>query len=251
MNDNHKKLSVNDLRALNRELDHQLKELQASHKSGNSSSSKPLLFKRLILGAILFIASLIAPFIMLIRVSVAMYANYQLNGWLALSVGVVTTVLLLMSYALFLAFQYRQKICFHKYIRRGIAGLVIAYTFYGLLYHSGLNTKNDDVKSYYRSLHPIMRVALVTITLADNDLLVTDIQREPQDYSQMGLAENRQSLHYIQANGYVHAIDLCTKGRAEWKNWFSRLTFNVIGLQTIRHVGTADHLHVYLPLNEW
>ncbi len=160
------------------------------------------------------------------------------------------TILLLIGYGLFLTFRYRKEVRINKYITRGIVVLVMAYTLYGLSYYSSMNTKTEEIRSYYRSLHPIMRVALATTTLADSDLLLTDIQREPEDYAQMGLPVNQQSLHYVQSNGYVHAVDLRTRGRAEWKNWLTRMTINIIGLETIRHVGTTDHLHVYLPLND-
>lgn len=128
--------------------------------------------------------------------------------------------------------------------------MVLAYTFYGVMYYSSLNTKTDQIQSYYRSLHPIMRVALTTITLANDDLVVTDIRRNPEDYKRMGLSENEQSLHYVQSSGYVHAVDLRTKNRSAWKNGILKFSFNVVGLSTIRHRGTADHLHVYLPLNQ-
>jgi hypothetical protein len=128
--------------------------------------------------------------------------------------------------------------------------LVICYTIYGLLYYSSMNTKTPKIRSYYRALHPIMRVALATTTLADQDMLVTDIQRVPEDYDRMGLPERQRSLHFLQADGYVHAVDLRTKGRSVLENWGMQVALEIVGLQTLRHVGTADHLHVYLPLND-
>jgi hypothetical protein len=244
------KLSFDKLAELNKQFDRQLKELQGKGGSKNKPEGRPLSYKKFFLKMLILGLCLVAPFIVLVRMSVYMYLNYQLNGWLALAVGVLMTIVLLIGYGLFLTFQYGKEVRINKYITRGIVVLVMAYTLYGLLYYSSMNTKTDEIKSYYRSLHPIMRVALATTTLADSDLLVTDIQRKPEDYAQMGLPVNHQSLHYVQPNGYVHAVDLRTRGRAEWKNWLTRITINIIGLKTIRHVGTTDHLHVYLPLND-
>jgi hypothetical protein len=128
--------------------------------------------------------------------------------------------------------------------------LVVAYCSYGLLYFSGLNAKNAEVESYYRSLHPILRVSLATTLLVDDELVVTDMQREPEDYTAMGLPVRQESMHYIQDTGFVHAVDLRTRNRPEWKNRLTQGTFSVLGLNTLRHEGTADHLHISLPVND-
>lgn len=240
----HEKLSYDELDELNKEFDRQLKAIQKTAKTAKDTFSfKKTLFKILAAGL-----CLAAPFIVLVRISVYTYSNYQLNGWLALMAGVTATILLLMGYGLFLAIRYKKNNWINKQLTQGLVILVLTYTLYGLFYYSSLNTKTEEIRSYYRSLHPIIRVALSTTTLADNSLLVTDIRREPEDYVRMGLPENQFSLHYVQSNGYVHAVDLRTRDRAEWKNWLTGMTLNIIGLKSIRHEGTTDHLHVYLPL---
>lgn len=98
-------------------------------------------------------------------------------------------------------------------------------------------------------MHPILRVTLATLSLADRNLVVTDIQRSEKDYEKMGLPKMDNSMHYIQQNGYVHAADLRTAGRSELRNRMTEGMFKILGLRTLRHTGTADHLHVYLPLN--
>lgn len=236
--------------ALNDKLDQQLSELESSGEFSPSSSHNSASWKRWMGYLAMLAASLVAPFFVLLRTSVFLYLDQQLNGWLALAAGVVATMLLLLGYALFASYKYNRKWGLHRYAVRGVLVLVMVYTLYGLLYYSSLDTKTDEIASYYRSLHPIMRVALTTITLADSQLLITDIQRQPEDYARMGLPEKQQSLHYVQSDGYVHAVDLRTRGRAEWKNWLRRLALRISGLRTLRHEGTADHLHVYLPLNE-
>jgi hypothetical protein len=244
-------IAFSELVELNHKLDRQLENISSSKSSATGSSSQQSFSgKQLIVRLIMLLIALVVPFLVLIRSSVYMYQTYRLNGWLALAVGVLATVLLLIGYGGYITYRFRKNFRIHKYLVRGIIVLVTAYTIYGVLYYSSLNTKTDEINSYYRSLHPIMRVAITTITLADSDLLITDIRREPEDYAEMRLPENKQSLHYVQSDGYVHAVDLRSKGRPEWQNWLMRMAFNLTGLESIRHVGTTDHLHIYLPLNE-
>lgn len=245
-----KNSSFDKLVELSNELDRQLAKLDRGQNSIRQTPGTPFLWKRFLAKCLFAAVSLILPFVVLVRTSVHMYSVYHLNGWVALGTGVIATIALLLGYGLFVAHRYEREIRLHKYFVRGIALLVFAYAIYGTMYYSSLNTKTEVIQSYYRSLHPIMRVALTTITLADSDLLVTDIKRYPDDYARMGLPVNQQSLHYPQSDGYVHAVDLRTAGRAEWKNMLTRLALNLVGLKSIRHVGTADHLHVYLRLNE-
>jgi hypothetical protein len=72
------------------------------------------------------------------------------------------------------------------------------------------------------------------------------MSRQPEDYERMGLSTNGASLHYRQADGYAHAVDLRTRGRSPGRNILIRLYFEAMGFDTLRHVGTADHLHVSL-----
>lgn len=238
-----------ELVKLNNKLDQQLEEFGNGQNASDHPSSQSFPWKKLVAGLLMGLVWIVVPFVVLVRTSVYTYETYRFNGWLALSMGIVATILLLMGYSLYISYRYRNRIRIHKYIVRGIVILVVAYTLYGVLYYSSLNTKTDQIRSYYRSLHPIMRVALATITVADSNVLVTDIRRQPGEYTRMGLPINRQSLHYMQSDGYIHAVDIRTKGRAEWKNWLTRAAFYLSGIETQRHVGTADHLHVYLPLN--
>jgi len=77
--------------------------------------------------------------------------------------------------------------------------------------------------------------------------VVTDAARTREDYAAMGLPPAETSLHFAQSDGYVHALDLRTAGRAEWRNVLVEAGFRMMGFRTLRHVGTADHLHVSLP----
>lgn len=248
--DSAQKLSSEELSELNQQFDRQLKNLRANRQRISLLSPRALRLKKLLFYILSSVVVFLAPFVVLIRTSVYMYFGFQLNGWLALSVGVLMTIALLLGYVIFILIRFSQHWRLNKFIRHGITVLVVAYTLYGLLYYSGMNTKTEVVRNYYRTLHPIMRVAISTATFADSDIVVTDIRRQPGDYEAMGLPENRESLHYEQSDGYVYAIDLRTKRRAEWKNWLMETGLQVMGLQTLRHEGTSDHLHVYLPLND-
>lgn len=195
---------------------------------------------------ILFVT--LIPFFVLIRSSVWYNQEYALNGWLALGLGVLTTVALLVITLLWLFRRVNDKRKLFRYTWRICALMVLGYCGYGLMYLSGVHSKSEEVRSVYRSLHPVMRVAVATTTLADKSLVITDIAREASDYEQMGLPVNNRSLHFVQPTGYVHAIDLRTIGISEFRNVVLEKALNLAGLRTLRHTGTADHLHVYLPL---
>lgn len=66
----------------------------------------------------------------------------------------------------------------------------------------------------------------------------------------MGLKPRAYALHFRQPTGFVHAVDLRTNGRPKSVNLLVELYFVLMGFDVIRHVGTADHLHVALPLAE-
>jgi hypothetical protein len=83
--------------------------------------------------------------------------------------------------------------------------------------------------------------------LLDKKAIVTDASRVPEGYHKMGLKSKTHSLHYIQEDGYVYAIDLRTKGRSEIRNTFLKMYFYIMGFKSMRHVGTADHLHISMP----
>lgn len=248
-------LSYEKLKELDALFDKQLKKIpETESKTAQakpvSSASKGLSVSKITGTAFGLLLLSLLPFLVLIRTSLYVYLQYGFNGWLALGTGVAMTILLLLLYAVFIMYKMQKRPQVHKYIRRGIVFLVVAYCSYGLLYFSGVNAKNAEIESYYRSLHPILRVSLATTLLVDDDLMVTDMQREPGDYEAMGLPVRQNSMHYIQDTGYVHAVDLRTRNRPEWKNRLTQGAFYVLGMNTLRHVGTADHLHISLPVNQ-
>ena len=192
------------------------------------------------------------PFAVLVRGSVFIYQHGQTSVWPAvltaafLSGGVVT------AYAVWLA---------RKFTSRGGRGgralimplakwvalpLVVFYCGYSLVYLASVNAKSEPVRAYYRSVHPLLRLALSTLILVDRDMLITDSGRLPEDYGRMGLPTNSRTRHYKQADGWIHAVDLRTTGRGVIKNRGVQFYFWLMGFETRRHGGTADHLHVEL-----
>jgi len=191
---------------------------------------------------------IILPFFLLIRTSLYLSFNEGWNAWLSLGGGIGVTVLLLVLY-LFLFFRkYPNKKLLAKLSLTGTGILVSSFCIYGVMYLSSVNAKSDEIRNVYRSMHPVLRVAIATSTLADGDLVVTDISREPDDYAAMGLPINQQSLHFPQTEtGYVHAVDLRTQGRSEIRNILLQYSLEAMGFYTLRHTGTADHLHISIP----
>ncbi len=190
----------------------------------------------------------IMPFFLLIRTSIYLNLAQGWNGWVSLIGGICVTIILLLIYVLILFRKAENKKTMLKWAVSGAGILVAGFCVYGLLYLSSVNAKSDEIREVYRSLYPILRVAVATTTLAEDNLVITDISRTPEDYARMGLPVNQSSLHFEQETGFVHAIDLRTKGHSGVRNFLLEQSLKSMGFQTIRHVGTADHLHVALPV---
>lgn len=225
---------------------------QFDYSSATNIEKKPSpSFKRyaIRIGVILLlvIIAIIIPFFVLIKTSLYLSTNQNLNSWIALVIGMMISAVICTSYLVLLL----RKLKNHKRTFR--IGLVISslligsFCFYGTLYLSGVNAKSDSVRETYRSLHPVLRVAIATTTLADKSLVVTDIERVTEDYMRMGLPTNQSSLHFVQDDGFVHAIDLRTKSRSELRNFMLESSLKIMGFKTKRHIGTADHLHISIP----
>lgn len=204
-----------------------------------------------LLGWMVTLALLIAlPFIALIRGAVWVYIQYELPSFFALSVGMAGALLLLslyltLAYGLLLGWKSLSwKSLKIKLLISMLA--IVGYCSYTLLYFSAQQAKNQSVMEDFQELHPLLRVGIGTIVLIDPSMVVTDLARSPSDYKKMGLKTLNNSLHYPQADGYVHAMDLRTNDRQEWRNQLLELYFWMMGFNTLRHVGTADHLHISL-----
>ncbi len=229
-----------------------------SFESTYASPSRPIdatpvlsrlrsLLLKLFIRALGLLTALVLPFFVLVGSSVFVYRRYGLATWPALAAGLGLTALLLLLYTAWISKKLTGRIKVSRAVFKGTVLVVAVYCLYALIYLSSLNAKSDQVRAYYRSLNPLLRVAVSTLILADDDVVITDMQRRPADYQQMGLSVQSHSLHYEQVDGYVYALDLRTRGRAEWKNGLTAAYFRVLGFNTRRHVGTEDHLHVSLP----
>lgn len=197
--------------------------------------------------AALFAAALVLPFYLLVGSSVFFYRNYGVPTWPALLAGVLLTVLVLLLYSAWITKRVSGKVKMPGFLPKTLLAVVGAYCLYLLIYISSMNVKGG-VEDTYHSLHPLLRLATSTFILVDSDLVVTDMERQPEDYARMGLPLYEHSLHYEQADGYAHAVDLRTVGRSGWRNFLMTAYFRAMGFRTVRHVGTADHLHVSLPV---
>lgn len=192
---------------------------------------------------------LLLPFIVLIRGAVFLHANYGLLPSISLIGGVIITAFLLFIYLSIVYSKFTKKVGNASSLKgRALLSflLVAIFTIHGLSFFNTDNLKSKEVRSEIHDLHPILRLGTSTFTFLDKNLVVTDASRIPEDYRKMGLRTPNNSLHFTQKDGYAYAVDLRTKGRPEFINKATTLYFRLMGFNTLRHVGTEDHLHISL-----
>ena len=196
--------------------------------------------------AIAKVAAIVAlPFVVYVRSSVFFY-QHGAPSWLAILGGMTLTMGVVTWYGAWLSRHFKGRARAQTIMRWIGVPMVATWCLYALFYLARVNAKSDEVHSYYSSVHPILRVALSTVILLDPDLVITDMARVPADYVRMGLPINDRTKHYVQQDGWVHAVDLRTREHSEVANRSVQFYFWVMGFSTLRHVGTADHLHVQL-----
>ena len=187
------------------------------------------------------------PFALLVRGALVASARWGWHAWLAVAFGALLASFALSAIAWWTLRRLSMRPAFGVVATRVSLPLVIAFCCFSLLYLSGSNAKSAAIREAYPSLHPVLRLAVGTVRLVDTGIVVTDIERGPTSYAAMRLPRPTRSFHYRQKDGSVHAIDLRTEGRGALRNGLVQLYFELLGFETIRHVGTADHLHVRLP----
>jgi hypothetical protein len=222
-------------------------EARATASPAPVRASKPPGRRAVALVAKVFVLAVL-PFFVLVRTSVALYSHQHYPTWVAIAAGVGGMLVVVTAYAAWFSLRLTGRARILAAARAVALPLVVAYCGYALLYLSAANAKSERVHAYSTSLHPLLRIALSTWILFDREIVITDVARRPRDYAALGLPVNDGSLHQLQRDGYVHAADLRTVGRSALKNRLVQLYFWSMGFQTRRHVGTADHLHVELPL---
>lgn len=203
--------------------------------------------KRILMRSAALLSAVALPFLLLTRVATWLYLERGWSTWFALAGAAGVTVLVTSLVGALVALRLTGRLHLAPIFKWVALPLVVVYCGQALLYFSAAHAKTARVRSHYRALHPLMRLSLSTWVLADGDLVVTDAERALSDYQDMGLPPYPRSRHLAQADGYVHAVDLRTIGRPEWRNWLTERYFRTLGFGTLRHVGTADHLHVSLP----
>jgi len=196
-----------------------------------------------------YLAILILPFLTLVRGSIYVHKHYDIGAYPSLFVGLALTTVLLFIYMTVIYSWLTKKLGDSDNIQRRFIlalALSLGYCIYGIFFVSADNFKNPALKKEISNMHPILRLGVSTFILVDKKLIITDASRLPEDYRRMGLPSANSSLHYVQKDGYAYAIDLRTNNRNELRNQLMSLYFKVLGFNTLRHVGTADHLHISL-----
>lgn len=192
------------------------------------------------------------PFIVLIRGSIFLHLYFDLNPWVALLAATFVTASILLFYSRLIFKNWlgikKMPGKFYKFQIVLMVCLVSFYSAYGLVSFSKTNAKTERQQNEYSDLHPHLRIALSTVIFLDMKLVVTDMGRQKLDYRLMGLTPKERSMHYKQNSGYIHAVDLRTNNRSELRNLLLRGYFAFMGFHTLRHTGTADHLHISVPL---
>lgn len=189
------------------------------------------------------------PFVLLIRVAVWFHDQYHGFAWISVLFGAAVTALVLFLYVMYVQNHFVKKELKLKALQRNYAitlAVVLIYCANGAWSISAVNVKEAAVKQEFKTLHPILRLSISTLILFEKDLILTDAERKPEDYQQMGLASKNYSLHYEQSSGYAHAVDIRTKGHSWLRNKLIQGYFEMMGFNTLVHVGTAEHLHVSL-----
>lgn len=196
-----------------------------------------------------YLTILILPFFMLIRGAIYVHREYNLGAYSSLLLATIATTLLLFLYMTFIYLKLTEKLGDDNNLQRRLIFaflLVAAYCAYGLFFISADNFKSPALKKEIREMHPILRLGVSTFILLDRDLIITDATRRPEDYRKMGLSTAKNSLHYPQKDGYAYALDLRTNRRSSIRNTAMTTYFELLGFNTLRHVGTDDHLHISL-----
>jgi hypothetical protein len=189
------------------------------------------------------------PFVVLVRGAVLLYGSAHWPPWLALLASGLAMIGVVALYGAVASHKLTGRVRF-VWIARWVAlPLVAGFLIRGLIHLDRSHAQNDAIRAEYRDTHPLLRVALATLDLADDRLVVTDMSRTAADYTRMGLPVLTNTMHGVQRDGWVHAVDIHTAGRGLLVNLLVEGYFRIMGFRTLRHVGTADHLHVDLPLN--
>ena len=197
---------------------------------------------------VLWFAVLSLSFFVLVRGSLYAYQSMGWGTWSSMGLGMFGTILVFSAYLAWLWRRIAGEGRIRQFLPRALIAVVAAYSMYGLLYLSAGNSSDPELRDYYASLHPLMRLGASSYFLFDRNGVVTDLERTVEDYLGMGLPMNETSLHFKLGDRYVRAMDLRTTGRSVRRNSVTASYFQLMGFQSLHHVSAADHLHVSLPV---
>ena len=187
---------------------------------------------------------MLAALLSAIRVQLTILHADPTAGWLAVVAGLVAGGGLL-ALVCIVGFRFRSlrkmglAVCIAPLLFLGLG-------YYGTTHYPSHNFKTRDTAAEWTTLHPTLRLALWLVALEDQRMVLTDIVRQPAEYAEMGLPGRGGSPHYLHGDGYAHAVDLRVSNVGETRNWARQGLFLLMGLDAIRHTGTADHLHLAL-----
>lgn len=190
------------------------------------------------------VAICVLPLPAIVRLSAWLSSAYGIWPWISVLGGAIATALVVFLVALVLLRKASGG--FRWLFKRVMSAVALVYCGYLALLISAGNMGSEAAQETYASLHPSLRLALSTWIPADPSLVIGDAERSPEDLGRMGLPEDEAALHAVTSSGYVHAVDLRTAGRPEWRNFLTTLYFKATGFRVARHTGTTDHLHVSL-----
>lgn len=200
------------------------------------------------LGSLTLVALLaVLPLVVLIRGGLFLDRVLAWNAWLSIGLAGGAAAALVSLYAFGLCRWLTGRRRYVLISTRIVGPASVVACFFALFHLATANAKDAAVHDAYRALHPMLRLAVASLCLFDERLVLTDIQRTPDGYRRMSLPIASRSLHYVQPDGFVHAVDLRTRGHGAPRNLLTQAWFLALGFETLRHTGSADHLHVALP----
>src|SRR5688572_16604846 len=220
------------LEELKKEVKRELRPVTQPMKRAAAFVQRPSLPLELVLGLGKFALVLALPFLVYVRSAVGLYSQGGLSPMLSVIGAGMVTAGLLAGYAAWLSRRFKGRARAESIMRWVAIPTMVAWCAYSLLYIASANAKSGEVRQEYRSMHPVLRLAVATAIMGDGDLVLTDSRRVAGDYTKMGLRVNDRTKHYAQKNGWVHAVDLRTNGRSEIRNRALQLYFALMGFQT-------------------
>ena len=191
---------------------------------------------------------IVLPFMLFLKLGTFLYLNEWAGSWTSVFYSITATAVVVTATLLLLFRKIIRSLKAAKRLFISVAVLILLICGFGLISISQERVKHPEDYKTYTQLHPWLRLASATAFIWDDELLLTDTRRTRSDYLNMGLTPYSASLHYMQESGFVHAIDIRTLGRSRFQNAVTQLYYRALGFRVIRHTGTADHIHVEIPV---